>query len=99
MFLTISGISLVISAMALSVTLLTQARRSRRSKAITMSLAKSPAGEVELVKGCVPTSSNDGDFSVEMADAGRRLTSLGYNVYGAFFESCPEAKLVNLAGC
>lgn len=62
-------------------------------------LAKSPAGEVELVKGSVPRASNDEDLSVETADAARRLTSLGHSVYGSFLASCPAAQLVKLAEC
>jgi hypothetical protein len=63
-------------------------------------LAINPDGETVLVKGVVPiTENNDGDFSVCIANAEKKLTSLCYTVCGSFLATDPAAKLVNLANC
>lgn len=63
-------------------------------------LAISPVGETVLVKGTVPmTKKNDGDFSMEISNAEKKLTSLCYTVCGSFLATDPAAKLVNLAEC
>lgn len=70
------------------------------SKVTVYMLAISPVGETVLVKGRVPmTKNNDGDFSVEIANAEKKLTSLYYTVSGSFLATDPAARLVNLDEC
>ena len=63
-------------------------------------LAISPVGDTVLVKGNVPVIPyNDGDFSVEVANAQKRLTGMGYTVHGSFLATDPAAQVVNLDAC
>lgn len=63
-------------------------------------LAINPIGDTVLVKGVVPVDkNNEGDFSVEIEQASKKLTSLSYTVCGSFLATDPAAKLVKISDC